>query len=111
MSMAPVVPRASARAAGSGPTYPSSVAVSRIRRRSLSESWSGRENAFDTVILLTPTRSAIVCRVTRGTPPSVVGGPVQERPSTVPPLTSDSGVGRPAGAQADEAHESAEGQE
>ena len=67
MPIAPVVPRASARAAGSGPTYPSLVAASRIFCRIAAESWSGRENALDTVILLTPTWSAIVCRVTRAT--------------------------------------------
>ena len=37
-----------------------------LRRRS-ADSWSGRENAFETVIRLTPTRSAIVCRVTLAT--------------------------------------------
>src|SRR5689334_25333874 len=73
MPMAPVVPRARARAAGSGPTYPSFLAASRIRWRIASESWSGRENALDTVILLTPTWSAIVCRVTRATPLRLVG--------------------------------------
>ena len=62
---APVVPRASARADGSGPTYPRSAAAARIVRRISAESWSGRENALDTVIRLTPTRSAIVCSVTR----------------------------------------------
>src|SRR3954465_14791253 len=36
-----------------------------MRSRSAVESWSGRENAFETVILLTPTRSATVCSVTR----------------------------------------------
>ena len=67
---APVVPRASARADGSGPTYPRSAAAARIVRRISAESWSGRENALDTVIRLTPTRSAIVCSVTRDmTPP------------------------------------------
>ena len=68
MPIAPVVPRASARAAGSGPTYPSFFAASRIVCRIAAESWSGREKALDTVILLTPTWSAIVCRVTRATP-------------------------------------------
>ena len=62
--MEPVRPRARARAAGSGPTYPSLSAASRIRSRSSDESWSGRENALDTVIRLTPTRSAIDWSVT-----------------------------------------------
>ena len=35
-----------------------------ILPRSSADSWSGRENAFDTVMRLTPTRSAIVCSVT-----------------------------------------------
>ena len=60
-------PRARMRAAGSGPTYPSSSAVARIVSRSSAESWSGRENALETVIRLTPTRSAIVWSVTRAT--------------------------------------------
>src|SRR6478609_3729199 len=77
----PVRPRASARAAGSGPTYPSSSAAARIRSRSSAESWSGRENAFDTVIRLTPTRSAIDWRVTLA-----MGDPV----SRVPPRSTRS---------------------
>jgi hypothetical protein len=43
------------RAVGSGPVYPSWSATSRTRSRSCAESWSGRENAFETVIRLTPT--------------------------------------------------------
>ena len=64
MPTEPVRPRARARAAGSGPTYPSSSAAARIFARSSAHSWSGRENALDTVIRLTPTRSAIDWRVT-----------------------------------------------
>ncbi len=69
MPMALVVPRARLRAAGSGPAYPSFLAASRIVCRIEAESWSGREKALDTVIRLTPTWSAIVCKVTRATPP------------------------------------------
>ncbi len=68
MPMALVVPRARLRAAGSGPAYPSFLAASRMVCRMAAESWSGREKAFETVILLTPTWSAIVWRVTRATP-------------------------------------------
>ena len=61
----PVEPRASARAAGSGPTYPRSSATASIRSRSSGDNLPGREKALDTVIRLTPTASAIVCSVTR----------------------------------------------
>jgi len=46
-----------------------------MRARSSSDSWSGREKAFDTVIRLTPSRSAIDCSVT-----FVIGTPVELRP-------------------------------
>jgi hypothetical protein len=41
--------------------------VARIFSRNAAESWSGRENAFETVIGLTPTRSATVFSVTLAT--------------------------------------------
>ena len=62
---------ASAAAAKNGPpgTYItfSSIAVARIFSRNAAESWSGRENALETVIGLTPTRSATVFSVTLAT--------------------------------------------
>ena len=67
MPTVPVAPRARVRAAGSGPAYPSSAAVARIFSRNAAESWSGRENALETVIGLTPTRSATVLSVTLAT--------------------------------------------
>ena len=75
----PAVPRARARAAGSGPTYPSSAAAASTFSRSSAESWSGREKALDTVIRLTPTLSATVCRVTRATGVTL-GAPPRRRP-------------------------------
>src|SRR6478672_9520206 len=44
-----------------------------MRSRSEAESWSGREKALETVIRLTPTWSAIVCRVTLATPHLLTG--------------------------------------
>ena len=55
----PDLPRASARALGSGPAYPSSLAVCRIVARSDSDSLCGRLKALETVIRLTPTASAM----------------------------------------------------
>ena len=77
MPTTPVEPLAKARAAGSGPAYPSSSAVARMRVRSSADSRAGRENALDTVIRLTPTASATVCNVTRTTkwPQSPISDP------------------------------------
>src|SRR6478672_11306199 len=44
-----------------------------MRSRSEAESWSGREKALETVIRLTPTWSAMVCRVTLATPHLLTG--------------------------------------
>src|SRR6478609_1995253 len=71
-------PRARARALGSGPPYPSSVAVSRIVARSVCESLCGRLKALETVIRLTPTASATSWSVTFATMPprpTITSGP------------------------------------
>ena len=64
---------ASDRATGSGPAYPSSLAVRMIRSRNPADSWSGRLYAFDTVALDTPTSRAMVSRVGRRTRSGLTG--------------------------------------
>src|SRR5450759_2208185 len=46
------------RATGSGPAYPAARAVSSTRSRRSGESWSGRLNALEMVVLETPRDSA-----------------------------------------------------
>lgn len=65
--MAPVRPRRSPLASGSGPEMPSSRARARILSRRSAESWSGLPKAFETVTRETPNSSASVLSVTRGT--------------------------------------------